>query len=331
MVSIRPFLFAAALPMMLVACGGDDGGETIVPTGEHYQYVAAKAFVPTTNKEATDYGLDLDGNGSIDNQLGKTLVSLKTVAKFDVQGTIDEAVATGSIILLVDFQTEDFKSSSAAGMKILLGENPTPAACNAGEEYVCQDGTCSGCGHHLTGGTFDVSAGSPDNAAVAGKIVNGTFNGGPGDISLQIALGGTDAIQLDLVGARARLTGISADGITSAILAGALTQEELDLKVLPAIHANLGPTIERDCDPQGTPPECGCAADSTGSSILAFLDKDPVDCKVTLDEIKGNSAIQGFLAPDVDLFDANGNPGQDGEFDSLGIGIKIQANKATVN
>jgi len=326
--SIRPLLFAAALPLTLVACGGDDGGEEpIVPTGEHYKYVAAKAFVPTTNGQATEYGLDLDGNNSVDNQLGKTLASLKTVAGFDIQGTVDEAVLEGSIILLMDFQTEDFTNASAAGLQVLLGENPTPAACNDGEEAVCENGTCTGCGHHLEGGSFSVSANSPDNAAVAGKIVNGTFNGGPGEISLQIALGGTDAIQLDLIGARAKATGISADGITSVILAGALTQEELDNTVLPAIHAQLAPSIAEDCTGEGE--NCGCTEGSTGASILAFLDKDPVDCEVTLDEIKTNQAIQGFLAPDADLFDANGNPGQDGEPDSLGIGIKVEAKKAT--
>jgi hypothetical protein len=329
MASIRPLLFAAALPLTLVACGGDDGGgdNPINPTGDHYKYVVNKVHIPTTNTQATEFGLDLDGNNSIDNQLGKTLVSLKTVANFDIQGTVDEAVLEGSIILLMDFQTEDFTNHSAAGLQVLLGENPSPAACNDGEEATCEGGTCTGCGHHLENGSFSVSSSSPSDAVVAGKIVNGTFTGGPGQISLQIALGEGDAIQLDLVGARAKATGISENGITSVILAGALTQQELDTKVLPAIHAQLAPSIEADCT--GGEPDCGCESGSTGAQILAFLDKSPVDCQVTLDEIKNNSALQGFLAPDTDLFDANGNPGKDGVLDSLGIGIKVEAKKAT--
>ncbi len=63
--AFRPVLLAAAavLPMSLVACGGDDGGE-IVPMGEHYHYVVNQAFVPTTNTQARDYGLDLNGDGT---------------------------------------------------------------------------------------------------------------------------------------------------------------------------------------------------------------------------------------------------------------------------
>src|SRR5688500_4168530 len=108
MASIRPFLFAAvALPLTVVACGGDDdGGPAIIPEGEHYQYVASKAYVPTNNTQAREYGLDLDGNGMVDNQLGMALGTLAQM-NFDIQGTIDLAVAEGSIILLVDFQAKD--------------------------------------------------------------------------------------------------------------------------------------------------------------------------------------------------------------------------------
>ena len=47
--AFRPFLLAAAalVPMSLVACGGDDGGQP-TPEGTHYHYIANKVFVPTT-------------------------------------------------------------------------------------------------------------------------------------------------------------------------------------------------------------------------------------------------------------------------------------------
>jgi len=323
MLSIRPFLLAA-LSLSFVACGGDDGG-TVIPEGEHYQYVSKRVLVPTNNNQAREYGLDLNGDKTVDNQLGMVLGTLATMG-FDIQATIDEAVAEGSIILLVDFQTPDptFTSSSASGLQILLGDVPTPAACNVGETY-CNTATppvCTGCQRHLDGnGAFTIKVGDVD--ALGGKIINGTFTGGPGDLSLQIALGGTDAIQLDLIGARAKASGISATGITSVILGGALTEDDLNTKVIPAIAAQIAPVITEDCNMLSAPPLCGCTSGSTGKTVLDLFDGgvpgSAKDCAVSVEEIKQNSLIQSLLAPDVTI---NGKK-------ALSLGIKVEAVKGT--
>jgi hypothetical protein len=346
----RPSLIAALIAAV-AACGGGSSGP-IVPEGQHYYYVANQVFVPTNNNQAREYGLDLDGNGTADNQLGMVLGTLSGMG-FDIQGTIDKAILGGSIILLVDFQTKDFNNTSAAGLQVYLGTNPNPPACNTGEMVTCT-GTpevCTGCGHHLTGSAmFTVAPNSPMNAALAGKIVNGTFNGGPGDLTLQIALGGTDAITLDLIGARAKASSISATAIGTgtgastsggAILAGALTQDDLNNKVIPAIQTQLIPIIHRDCcgctgvgvptadctaaspggacPAAGTNPVCGCTSGSTGATILGLFDGDytgdpgPKDCAVSVDEIKMNSLIQSLLAPDVTI---------EGK-QALSLGIKV--------
>jgi hypothetical protein len=252
---------------------------------------------------------------------------------FDIQTTIDKAVAEGSIILLADFQTKDFTNTTAAGIQVFLGDMEMPAACNAGEVF--NETTHTGCGHHLDGtGSFSIAANSPTNAALGGKIVNGTFTGGPGNLSLQIALGGTDAIQLDLIGARAKASSISETGIGSGtsggvVFAGAISKDDIDMKVIPAIQKQLVPIIERDCcgaatspqptcDPNATP-ACGCMADSTGKTILGLFDTTPKDCTVTVDEIKNNSLIVSLLSPDVTI---NGKM-------ALSLGIKATAVKAT--
>lgn len=316
MALLRSFLLAAALPMTLVACGDDGGESQPTPEGTHYQYVASQAFVPTNNNQAREYGLDLNGDKTADNQLGMVLGTLSTMG-FDVQATIDDAVLEGSIILLVDFQTKDFTNTTAAGLKVLLGDTPMPQPCTDP-----QNPTPATCGKHLDGtGMFTIAAGSPDNAAVSGKIVNGTFNGG-GDsskISLQIALGGTDAIQLDLIGARAKASGITETGMESVVLAGALTENDLNTKVIPAIHAQIAPLIMEDCNALTSPPMCGCTSGSTGATILNLFDAGTKDCMVTVDEIKNNSLIQSLLAPDVEI---NGTP-------ALSLGIKVIGKKAT--
>lgn len=323
MASIRPLLFALTLPASLIACGGG-GEDTIVPEGEHYTYVASEVNLPPSSATARDFSLDLNGDGTVDNSLGMVLSTLAGQG-FDVQGTVDEAVATGSVVLLLDFQTKDFSSAAASGLAVKLGATPNPAACNAGEEYTCNMAdppVCTGCGRHLAGGaSFTIAAGSPDNAAVAGKVAGGTFTGGPGDISLQIALAEMQPITLGLIGARAKATGISATAMNEVIVAGAITKDDIDNEIIPAIAAQLPPLIDRDCDVPSppNPPGCGCMAESTGATILNFFDAEPKDCAVSVDEIKTNALIQSLLAPDVTI---------EGK-QALSLGLKLKAVSAT--
>lgn len=314
--AFRPFLLAAAIvPMSLVACGGGDSGQP-TPEGTHYHYVANKVFVPTSSTESREYGLDLNGDGTVDNQLGATLAALKSQGGFDVQSTIDKSVNEGSIILLADFQTKSFTSSSASGIEVFLGKNPMPAPCNGSADTTCA--------HHLDGnGSFEVDPNGPTNAALGGKIVGGTFTGGPGNLSLQIAIGGTMPIQLDLIGARAKASGITETQIGSGtsggvIFAGAVTKNDIDTKIIPAIQPQLETTIARDCTDLATPPMCGCASGSTGATILSFFDANK-DCHVSLDELKTNSLVMSLLQPDVTI---------DGQM-ALSIGVKATAVKGT--
>ncbi len=324
MASIRSYLFAACAPICLLAACGDSGGGMITPEGPHYQYVVSKALVPTNNNQAREYGLDLGSaksskpDGTVDNQLGMVLGTLAGMG-FDIQTTIDTAVNHGSIILLVDVQTKSFMSSSAAGLQVYIGANPSPAPCTDANDMTC--------GHHLQGtGTFSIAPNSPMDAALGGKIVNGTFNGGPGSLSLQIALGGTDAIQLDLLNARAKASTISDTGIMTANFAGALSQTDLNGKVIPAIQKQLGPIIMRDCKMLTSPPDCGCASGSTGKTILGLFDGDiqgsAKDCMVSVEEIQMNQIIKSLLAPDVCSTSSCSAP------DALSLGIQVTAVKA---
>ena len=322
MASMRP-IFVALTLLPTVACGGGDDGDggTIVPEGPHHAYVASTVSVPTNATEARNFGLDIgaskndDPDGTVDNQLGMVLGTLANQG-FKVQDAITTSVNDGSIILLVDFQSAAFDASNAAGLALKLGANPMPAPCTDPADPTT-------CGQHLKGtGTFTVDPSSPNNVAVAGKIVGGTFNGGPGTLSLQLSLGGA-ALTLDLHSARAKASGITDAGMTSLILAGALTKTDLDSKVLPAIQSQLPPLIERDCTVLDMPPDCGCAAGSTGKTILGLFDAEPKDCMVSLDEIKANTLIQSLLSPDVCTQASCDTP------DALSLGIKATAVKGT--
>jgi len=327
MVLTRPLLFAAAcaLPLSIVACGGSssDSG-TVVPEGTHYGYVVSKANVPVDNKTATSYGLDLGStksgtpDGTVDNRLGQVLGQLSTMG-FDVQTTVTDAINQGSIILLIDFQTKDFMNSSAAGLSVKIGANPMPAACTNPADLTT-------CGKHLDGmASFSIDPKSPADALVAGKIVNGTFDGGPGNIDLQIALGTTQPITLSLLNARAKATAITADGMTATV-GGALSVNDLNTQVIPAIADQVAGIISRDCN-GATPPTCVCNSGmATGATLLILFDgKDGTtpDCTISATEIAKSPFTSGFFAPDICSTKTCTAP------DALSLGIQVQTVKAT--
>lgn len=329
--SIRTFLFSSlilsfAVVAPLAACGGgDDGGNTdasdVMPMGEHYKSVASEVDVPSTAAEPKKFGLDLDADGVVDNQLGTALVTLgaalsnPTVAK----DAVDAAVAKGSIILLADVQTTAFDNASGAGISMKLGENPMPTPCTNPADLTT-------CGLHLKGtGMFDVQAGG-NNASLTGNIVGGTFTAGPGKVTLQIALGDAP-INLDLIGARIEATGISATGITEAKVAGAVLETDFDSKVLPGIKTSvIDPQLAAaHCSATPVVAGCGCDAGSPGLSVINLLDKNPVDCTVTIEEIKTNPTLMPLIQPDVALDATTGLPLPTGTLpNALSIGVKVK-------
>ncbi|HEY4239587.1 MAG TPA: hypothetical protein VGM88_07210 [Kofleriaceae bacterium] len=308
--------------------GGDDGSGSNVQ-GTPHTYVVNQAMVPTSSAEAIMYGLDLGQmssdvpDGTVDNQLGMTLSALTTF-NFDVQGTITTAVNEGSIILLLTFTTTDYSAATNAGLKVDLGANPMPAPCNGSDDTTC--------GHHLDGtGSFDIAAGETDNAPLVGNVVGGKYTGGPGKLTLQIALGGTDAITLDLLQARAEGTGFSDTGVTTLKLGGMLTQAELNSTVIPAVAAQLEPIVMRDCtgtSPTSDPP-CLCVDQSTGQTLISLFDGDhgnAKDCMITVDEVQMNGEVSTLLQPDVCSTASCGTTP-----DSLSLGIEVTAVKGTIN
>jgi hypothetical protein len=304
-----------ALSLGLIACGGggdDDGGTTIDPTGTDHTYVASSLNLPENAAEAMTLGLDIDNkaNDGVDNQLGMVLGSIGALAPdLDLQASVDEQVDQGSIILLANVKAKDLASASGVGLYVYLGQNPNPAACTDANDMVCR--------HHLTGtAMFEIDPAGPTDAAIGGRIVNGKFTGGPGTVNLQIALAGGVPIDLPLQKAKAEINAVSATGWTSGKIGGAISQDDINNNVVPAIANTVRTSFDETCDVGGTPPNCGCQAGETGETLRGLFDKMPNDCMITDAEVQ--MVVSGFLTPDIDL---NG----DGTNDALSLGIGVQA------
>jgi hypothetical protein len=323
-------LAVSALSLGTFACGGTSSGDdtmTVDPNGTNHTYVVDSVKLPVKAGEGTKYGLDLDGDGKVDNALGQILAALSSAAgagSLNLQGSIDDQVNSGGIILLANLKATALDMATGVAMQVFLGANPMPTPCTD----PLMPATC---GKHLAGtGMFDIAASSPTDATIVGKIIGGQFTGGPGTVTLQITLSSAGApIQLNLIGAKAKLTGITDTAIATdaspGVIAGAITQGDLDTKVIPAVASTVQGQIVRDCymadgtTPLGPPPGCGCPSGKTGATVISLFDKTPADCKVTVDEIKNNDLIKTLLAPDVTI---NGVM-------ALSVGVGVTAVKGT--
>ena len=298
-----------AVPMLLAACG-DGGGATPIdaavdarpdaplldappPLPGHHHYVIDSILVPTNNNQARDYGQDLNGDQTIDNQLGMVLATLGSMG-LDIQGTTTRSVDRGTSITLVDLFADDFTTAPAATFAAFVGANPMPAACTSASDPTCR--------HHLAGtATFTIVPAAPTNPALTGAVTAGTYTSTPaGLLAAPLAVfPSSPPVIVNLVGARVVATQLSTTRIMSMKIGGAITNAEMDAKVYPAMRDGVQVAIAHDCTALTSPPNCGCAAGTNGKTWIELLDAPPKDCTVTVQEIKDNSLFQSLFAPDV--------------------------------
>jgi hypothetical protein len=285
--------------VILVGCGGDDDCCTIdappvdimlidspMLPATHHHFVIDKELVPTTNTQAREYGLDLNGDMTVDNQLGMVLSTLAAMG-FPVQAETDRLLDTGAAIMLVDLGSDDLTTESTATFTIYQGMNPTPPACASAQDTICRK--------HFTGSaSFQVKP-SPIDPPLLGMIAASKLTAGPGHLTIQLTITGGAPLVIPLIGARVEFTTTTAMGK----LAGAVTKTDLDTKVLPQMRDAFAIAVMRDCIMLSSPPACGCAADTTGKTLLGLFDVSPKDCAISLAEVQNNSLLVSLFAPDV--------------------------------
>jgi hypothetical protein len=226
--------------------------------GPHYAYTIDQLILPKSSTEARMYGLDLNGDGTVDNQFGATLAALYSEGQLDVTATTAGAIARGEIVLHADLQTTDFVTADDAGFS-----------------------------------TFQGSASS--NAPMLGNFNAGVLMAGPGHTVVEIEINPGSPIELDLIGAHAKVSG-TAGGLTSSVIGGALTIDDVNNKVVPSIALWADAVVGADCTRTGM--NCGCVTGSEGSTVVSLFDTN-MDCSVSVIEVQNNSIIMSLLQPDV--------------------------------
>ncbi len=331
-------LALATLP--LLACG-DDGGPAATPDaggdgpimGAYSHYTNDTISVPQSSAQTRDFGLNIDGDDANrpDNALGGILSALKQ-QNVDIQKAVTDSVVAGRLVLLHSVQATSLSAAAAAGWKVLLGAPTATPPKYDGTDVMMVDGT------------------SPTDGILKGSIAGGHFEGGPGNVTIALSLTTGTPIRVKLVGARIK-GDLTADGCTSGVLGGAITNDELNSSVIPGIQTLMNNSIKDDGPDGMHPMACAAAGDvcpaamngdatscdverhicrsDTSKTILNIFDTNK-DAQITIDEIKNNTLIKALLAPDVDLFNGTTfDPRKDGVKDSLSVGIGFTCKKAT--
>jgi hypothetical protein len=281
--------------------GMDSGG---IP-GMSYSYVTTGLRLPGPGETL---GLDIDNNGTVDNALGNLLVSLGTLVGmgFDAQASIDGALMDGSLVMLWNLvNVNGFTTDSNMGVDFYLGE-PAP-----GMDLMMYTG----------GGTFTVSVTSPMVNTLSGMIGGGALVTSPSDIPLVIPLpmmGGLPAqINVTLVEAAIQCPAVSDTELTTCVLGGAITQDQINTEIVPAIVSFINGAVQdaavldpstgatvpctADC-PTGCPPSAMDGASGTCSSLSADAicsAWNGTDTGICVDSTNG---VVGFvLAPTTDM------------------------------
>jgi len=306
---------ALLLGLALAGCGGNnsgglpnggDGGTTpqpdfapspdmtVLPTTS-FNYVVDKLIAPMTR---TDFAIDLNGDGHLDNQFGN-IVGALTAQNFDVQTGIDTQIMMGTTIELVTVTTTDATEMNdpAATTSVLAG---MPMA------MPVFDGT----------GMFTVDT-SQAAAAFHGPLTNGSFSSenpvttrDPVSLTLSLELFPGNVIALPIHGAHVSYDATPM-GLMNGELQGSVKEQDVQTIVVPAIAKLLTETVMQN---PGTPTsmqilqlfDVGDGNGGTCTNPDGTMGK-PGDGIISPCEVAMNNIIQNVLAPDVQIYDANGN------------------------
>jgi hypothetical protein len=230
-------------------------------------------------------GLDLNGDGTADDQLATALRALGNAGVATAQ-PVYEDVANGTLLQLAELRTVSLANADAAEFVTYRGIDPSPLPCAGSDGFDC--------GRHLMGTGKFTALGAPGLIACSGPIRDSALICGGGRLPIRLVLAGGVADVMAL-GVRARSPSVADSSSWLLDLGGAISAAQVNTAVYPALAQGLTHHIESDCS--GTGPSCGCKANSSGAAATG-LDIDH-DCIVSVSDLRA-SPVASLLAPDID-------------------------------
>jgi hypothetical protein len=216
------------LPLLpfLAACTGGGSDDVVGPfTGATHRYVIDRYTLPTTTTQAHDLGDDLDGNGTVDNELGLMLKTLDGQGDLTTYASSMSAVGVLPSAVLIQAST--------------LDNDPL-----VGVSYLGRPGDSSvAVGGRFVGGTFTSNRTATTSHGAEGTLVLPVFiDADPTGFAL-------DHGEIDLTPDSTGYSGLIRGEIAAgaALLAGAVSMQQMVMSN-PRDHAEFGALLDANKD-----------------------------------------------------------------------------------
>jgi hypothetical protein len=109
----------------VVDCGAPDCDLSLA--GDDHDYLVSEIFLPDTAEAAQEIGVDLSGDGNVDNRLGSIVSMLAaTSPDFDVNEDVNGAIARGEILLVLRLRTEQFPDDTEIRCNMMMTSALSP-------------------------------------------------------------------------------------------------------------------------------------------------------------------------------------------------------------
>jgi hypothetical protein len=289
-------------------------------TGTDNDFLVSGLFLPTSSEEAAQNGVDIDGDGLIDNHLGSIIALLASQGVGgDINGSINDDIAAGNLLLATRVK-ESGQGDGVVAVQIFQAELFAPDA------TPIFDGN----------DTVLIPTTSPQNLYLCGEWDGGPeLETSPAEVTIAFPLPDIGMLEVTLTAAQIRTVTdpdndfyedsfVDTDGMTNVMIGGGLSKDEIYgtgglIEFLGTFVQGLveegGSTAEtilglfdNNCAALADVPGCEAAAPDTGN-----CQEDGI---LHVDELKCNTLLHSALAPDVDI-------DGDGEDDLLSLGLRI--------
>lgn len=297
---------------LVLACSGDTINSPT--TGAVTQWIVDAITIPVTSPQADQLGFDLDGDAIADNQFGNVLAALVQAggSGFDLQAGVDAGIASGAVVQLIGFQSDDttLATDAAAAAHWYTG---LPTAGFTTGAHTVNGGVPAG-SFVGTLAARDYSSLNPVTAVTPVAVM----------VPLKLFAAG-DAIMLPLNGVHVQWHFSSTTGIVSGELAGSLREDDVSNLFIPALTDAFNATIQADTASDAAHTIEGLFDDGGCGGAVAG------DHQIAVCEVANSSLMQTLLRPDVRIYDAGGNyhPAATGTANALSFGIGFTAVRTT--
>lgn len=289
-------------------------------SGSDHDFIISEIRVPASAMEADALGVDLDGDGVIDNKLGHAL-ALFAAQGADPNENLTASIADGSFTTAGRINVDSFPTDDVMYGQLFPAFMTSPGApLFDGSDYLTLEAW------YDSGGSY-----------LCGTMSANHVNAGPGDLLVELPLFVYGAPMLVYLSFARMVGNVNAQEWTDVMVGGGLTEEEIQDSLIPGMANGLNAFIWSDCQGgcgsasstmmglfddgcDSTLP--GCSAADTGTECQvnqAGVDPNPI----TATEIRCNSLLSGMITPDIDS-------DLDGIDDLLSVGWKVQAVPATL-